>query len=272
MPDATAALYRAEVRLLEAALVAWRLGEGSGRGGRANNNNGVAAWCGCGRRIRVAASVLDAARSPAGCAAAISKPSARTARNFGARRYGAGSGGACPPAFELIRRPRRWRRRGQGSERLACTACISPALARDVLRECVGPRRKDTAMTQNKDRKQEIRARMAATGEPYTEAARHVGGAAGPPPAADASGELLAWSGPDWYAFPPEPPQGAGLGLGNGRNLRRRAISSAWLRRPGIWTTGLTARSRPRSTWSWSGASTVTARSAPMSSARSGST
>ncbi|MGH3158655.1 MAG: hypothetical protein ACRDNF_19050, partial [Streptosporangiaceae bacterium] len=30
-------------------------------------------------------------------------------------------------------------------------------------------------MTQNKDRKQRIRARMAATGEPYTEAARHVG-------------------------------------------------------------------------------------------------
>ena len=33
-------------------------------------------------------------------------------------------------------------------------------------------------------------------------------------------GEHLAWSGPDWYAFPPEPPQGTGLGLGNGRNQR----------------------------------------------------
>ena len=73
-------------------------------------------------------------------------------------------------------------------------------------------------MTQNRDRKQAIRARMAATGEPYTEAARHVD--AGPPPAADSAGEHLAWSGPDWYAFPPEPPQGAGLGLGNGRNQR----------------------------------------------------
>ena len=75
-------------------------------------------------------------------------------------------------------------------------------------------------MTKNRDRKREIRARMAATGEPYTEAARHVGKAARPPLAADSTGEHLAWSGPGWYAFPPEPPQGAGLGLGNGRNQR----------------------------------------------------
>ncbi len=75
-------------------------------------------------------------------------------------------------------------------------------------------------MTQNRDRKQKIRARMAATGEPYTEAARHVGEASGPPLAADSTGEHLAWSGPGWYAFPPEPPQGTGLGLGNGRNQR----------------------------------------------------
>ena len=75
-------------------------------------------------------------------------------------------------------------------------------------------------MTQHKDRKTQIRARMAATGEPYTEAARHVGEAAGPPLAADSTGEHLAWSGPDWYAFPPEPPPGTGLGLGNGRNQR----------------------------------------------------
>jgi hypothetical protein len=73
-------------------------------------------------------------------------------------------------------------------------------------------------MTQNRDRKQAIRARMAATGEPYTEAARHVG--AGPSPAPDPAGGHLAWSGPDWYAFPPEPPPGTGLGLGNGRNQR----------------------------------------------------
>ena len=42
-------------------------------------------------------------------------------------------------------------------------------------------------MTQNRDRKGKIRARMAATGEPYTEAARHIG--AGPSPAADSAGE-----------------------------------------------------------------------------------
>ncbi len=32
----------------------------AGRGGRKNNNNGVAARCGCDRRIRVAESVLEA--------------------------------------------------------------------------------------------------------------------------------------------------------------------------------------------------------------------
>src|SRR6266852_4043941 len=48
-------------------------------------------------------------------------------------------------------------------------------------RECVGPRRKDATMTQHKDRKQAIRARMAETGEPYTEAARKLGGEPGTP-------------------------------------------------------------------------------------------
>ena len=61
VPDATAALYRAELRRLDAALVAYRHAElGDGRGGRASSNNGVSARCGCGRRIRVAESVLDA--------------------------------------------------------------------------------------------------------------------------------------------------------------------------------------------------------------------
>jgi hypothetical protein len=61
VPDATAALYRAEVRRLDEALVAYRRAElGNGRGGRPNNNNGVAARCECGRRIRVAESVLEA--------------------------------------------------------------------------------------------------------------------------------------------------------------------------------------------------------------------
>jgi hypothetical protein len=104
-------------------------------------------------------------------------------------------------------------------------------------------------MTQNRDRKDKIRARMAATGEPYTEAARaissrlaetgddfladrHVdldagefGGAMTDADYYDrisdsAEPAALAWSGPDWYAFPPEPPQGTSLGLRNGRNQR----------------------------------------------------
>jgi len=60
VPDATAALYRAELRRLADALVAYRRLEPGGRGGRKNNNNGVAARCGCERRIRVAESVLEA--------------------------------------------------------------------------------------------------------------------------------------------------------------------------------------------------------------------
>lgn len=60
VPDVTAALYRAELRRLDDALVAWRHADGAGRGGRANSNNGVAAVCGCGRRIRVALSVIEA--------------------------------------------------------------------------------------------------------------------------------------------------------------------------------------------------------------------
>ena len=61
VPGATAALYRAELRRLDDALVAYRHAElGNGRGGRASNNNGVSARCGCDRRIRVAESVLAA--------------------------------------------------------------------------------------------------------------------------------------------------------------------------------------------------------------------
>jgi len=60
VPDATAAAYRGELRRLDAALVAYRHVEDGGRGGRTSNNNGVAARCGCGRRIRVAESVLSA--------------------------------------------------------------------------------------------------------------------------------------------------------------------------------------------------------------------
>jgi len=61
VPNATAALYRAELRRLDAALVAYRHAElGNRRGGRTSSNNGVAARCACDRRIRVAESVLEA--------------------------------------------------------------------------------------------------------------------------------------------------------------------------------------------------------------------
>jgi hypothetical protein len=56
VPGATAALYRAELRRLNAALVAYRHAERGG--GRASSNNGLAAVCGCGRRIRASLSVL----------------------------------------------------------------------------------------------------------------------------------------------------------------------------------------------------------------------
>lgn len=59
VPDATAAVYRAELRRLDDALVAYRHSESSGRGGRASSNNGTAVRCECGRRIRVSASVLS---------------------------------------------------------------------------------------------------------------------------------------------------------------------------------------------------------------------
>jgi hypothetical protein len=59
VPDVTAALYRGELRRLDAALVAYRHHDHA-RGGRGNSNNGVAARCQCDRRIRVAASVLEA--------------------------------------------------------------------------------------------------------------------------------------------------------------------------------------------------------------------
>jgi hypothetical protein len=61
LPDATAAAYRAELRRLETALVAWRRAETAGAGkGRTSNNNGLSARCECDRRIRVSAAVLSA--------------------------------------------------------------------------------------------------------------------------------------------------------------------------------------------------------------------
>jgi hypothetical protein len=58
LPAATAARYAPVLADLGTALVAWRHPEH--RGSRPASNNGVAARCPCGRRIRVAESVLDA--------------------------------------------------------------------------------------------------------------------------------------------------------------------------------------------------------------------
>jgi hypothetical protein len=78
MPDTTAAIYEEAILDLDAAMVAYRYGlEGFGlptAGGavgtsgtvrlpraprRTNNNNGVSASCGCGRKIRVSRSTLE---------------------------------------------------------------------------------------------------------------------------------------------------------------------------------------------------------------------
>lgn len=59
VPSQTAGIYAYEMVALTAALVAWRHPEAGRRSG--SSNNGVAARCPCGRRIRVALSVIAAA-------------------------------------------------------------------------------------------------------------------------------------------------------------------------------------------------------------------
>lgn len=60
VPDDTAASYRREVDELDATITAYRRAEvASGTGGRKNNNNGAAAICGCGRKIRASLAVLE---------------------------------------------------------------------------------------------------------------------------------------------------------------------------------------------------------------------
>lgn len=59
VPPATAAAYAPLVAQLDAALVAYRVAEMDGAGGRKSSNNGVSAECGCGRKIRVSQKVYD---------------------------------------------------------------------------------------------------------------------------------------------------------------------------------------------------------------------
>lgn len=61
LPPATAAHYGHEIAQLDAAITAYRRAEvSSGAGGRTSNNNGAAASCSCGRKIRASLAALDA--------------------------------------------------------------------------------------------------------------------------------------------------------------------------------------------------------------------
>lgn len=57
-PD-TETAYKAVLRALETALTAWRHPETSSSTSRSSSNNGATCQCGCPRRIRVSASVLE---------------------------------------------------------------------------------------------------------------------------------------------------------------------------------------------------------------------
>lgn len=60
VPDATAAAYASEIRRLDTAITAHRRAEATGPGGSTRSNNGKAAECSCGRKIRASLTVLDA--------------------------------------------------------------------------------------------------------------------------------------------------------------------------------------------------------------------
>ena len=73
-------------------------------------------------------------------------------------------------------------------------------------------------MTQNRDRKNKIRARMAATGEPYSEAARQVDSAAG---------QARLKPPPGWRSVLPEMTStSASRRDSSGRGARRRAVAA----------------------------------------------
>ncbi|BEK92720.1 hypothetical protein [Nocardia seriolae] len=60
VPDGTRAQYRDELEELTFALVAYRRREPDPHSGRKSSNNGVAAACDCGRKIRVSRSTYEA--------------------------------------------------------------------------------------------------------------------------------------------------------------------------------------------------------------------
>lgn len=60
VPPETAALYAAEVAQLSAAITAYRRAESGDAEGKTKSNNGRAAVCSCGRKIRASNAVIDA--------------------------------------------------------------------------------------------------------------------------------------------------------------------------------------------------------------------
>lgn len=60
VPDATAERYARVIARIDAALGLYRRAEGRAAGtGRTNNNNGVSAMCGCGRKLRMSQSAYE---------------------------------------------------------------------------------------------------------------------------------------------------------------------------------------------------------------------
>ncbi|WP_280433670.1 hypothetical protein [Nocardia brasiliensis] len=59
VPEPTRLTYRDQVDELNFALVAHRRSEPAKRGGRKSSNNGIAAECGCGRKIRLSRSAFE---------------------------------------------------------------------------------------------------------------------------------------------------------------------------------------------------------------------
>jgi hypothetical protein len=93
VPEPTATRYGEVLAELAAALVLWRRAELASPAGSGRSRNALACSCACGRRIRVARSVLELARS---CAlpARATVPSQRTTRNIDAYASTTGTLGA----------------------------------------------------------------------------------------------------------------------------------------------------------------------------------
>ena len=90
VPEPTAARYVEVLAELAAALVLWRRAEQASPVGPGRSRNALACSCACGRRIRVARSVLELA--PSCVPAEPNRSSPRTTRNVDAYASNARSG------------------------------------------------------------------------------------------------------------------------------------------------------------------------------------